>query len=186
MVCDTIRSSSRSLRRLGVVVIRRDIDMDFLSPAVASCSGLEVLELWYAPFSLFSVTMLSRAVASLTKLKKFVLCHSPIQYTIQYSQMLCTSLSTCSMMEEFLVKLCSLSAMSLPVIAGHLKIWPSLITLDLRNNKLQDLTEDQAQLFIDAVNVNGHIQTIVLRGCSVPSCSPVLEASSYTHHVEIV
>ena len=186
MVCDTIRSSSRSLRRLGVVVIRRDIDMDFLSPVVASCSGLEVLELWYAPFSLFSVTMLSRTMASLTKLKKFVLCHSPIQYTTQYSQILCASLSTCSMMEELLVKFCSLSAMSLPVIAGHLKYWPSLITLDLGYNKLQDLTEDQAQLFIDAVNVHGHIQTIVLRGCNVPSSSPVLEANSYTHHVEIV
>ena len=186
VVCDTIQSSSGGLTHLILFWSVSYIHMDVLSPAIASGSGLEKLELFKLRPSLHTVTILSRTLASLTKLKTFKLFLTTIPVTTQCFEMLCMSLSTCSMMENLSFGASDLTVASLPVIADHLKYWPSLIRLDLRNNKLQDLTEDQAQLFIDAVNVHGHIQTIVLRGCRVPSSSPVLEASSYTHHVEIV
>ena len=186
VVCDTIQSSSGSLTRLSMYGSVSDIDMDVLSPAIASCGGLESVLLLSMHLSLNNFTMLSRAVASLTKLKTFKLSFITIPGTTQCLEMLCTSLSTSSMMENLTFSACGLTVASLPVIADHLKYWPSLTTLDLGCNKLQDLTEDQAQLFIDAVNVNGHIQTIDLIGCRVPSSSPVREASSYTHQVKIV
>ena len=186
VACDTIQSSSGSLTRLILLGPISDIDMDVLSPAIASCSGLKSLQLGSPSLSLNTFTMLSRAVASLTKLKTFELSSTAILGTTQWLEMLCTSLSTCSMMENLSFGASDLTVASLPIIADHLKYWPSLIMLYLGNIKLQDLTGDQAQLFIDAVNVHGHIQTIDLRKCSVPSSSPVLEASSYTHQVEII
>ena len=186
VVCDTIQSSSGGLRSLSQQGAISDMEMDVLSSAIASCSGLESLQLLNPSLSLHTVTMLSRALASLTKLKKFYLTVTPILGTTQCLEMLCTSLSTCSMMKWLTLASCGLTVASLPVIADHLKYWPSLTTLDLGLNEFQDLTEDQAQLFIDAVNVHGHIQTIDLTYCSVPSSSPVLEAISYTHHVKIV
>ena len=186
VVCDTIQSSSGGLRSLSQQGAISDMEMDVRSSAIASCSGLESLQLHDPSLSLHSFTMLSRALASLTKLKEFHLSITPILGTTQCLEMLCMSLSTCSMLKWLILESCGLTVVSLPVIADHLKYWPSLTMLDLGLNEFQDLTEDQAQLFIDAVNVNGHIQTIDLTLCSVPSSSPVLEASSYTHHVKIV
>ena len=184
-VCDAVRLSSASLTCLRVRGVISYTEMELLAPAIASCSRLELLYLCKSGLEKHSVYLLSRALTTMATLRDFHLDRVPALSTALCLVMLCSSLSACSLLERLSLDECDLSGVSLQVIANYLKCWPNLTELNLRFNDLRHLSVEHARWFIDAVNSHGRILCLYTEESRVPSTSPLLASSSYTHFIEI-
>ena len=177
LVCNALQSFSSCLTNLYIRNIDvSDEDAAVLSSAIASCNKLEKLTMHRIATSSQSLCYIARSLSSLPMLKSVTFRHVEVLGSSEALEVLFRNLATCSLLEQLVLTGCGISSVCISLLACRLHYWPGLTVLNLQRNNLSDLTEDQAMEFIQAVNVHGGIQRLLVG-------SALLQNASYTHEI---